>query len=184
MELKQVISLSYEEIIQYILDSRGLSKHPPPVGEVWKILPTQVVELLGCIRVRDAQVGDFIIPRVSRVERDWTNAVEQLGGGDWIPILIGSTEVGEGIVISYNRIGNYCIEPINLVKDGLFMQGEVIALNFDTFLRINLILDAIKSEDLFEEGVLNSEGQQRLLEALKVFYPNFSKSDYWNSWLG
>lgn len=64
------------------------------------------------------------------------------------------------------------------------MQGEVIALNFDTFLRINVILDTIKSKDLFEEGVLNQEGQQKLVEALKVFYPNFAQSDYWKSWLG
>lgn len=185
MKLEQVITLSYAEIVKHILDSRGLDKHPPPSNEVWNILPLHIVEFLACVRLRDIQVGDFIVSRVSGVEKAWSVAVER-SEGEWIPIIIGSTEVGEGISVFYNQNEDRCIDPINLIKGRPFTQGEVVALNFDTFLRLNLILDTIKSERLIDEerGMLNSEGQQRLLPALELFYPNFAKSEYWNSWFG
>jgi hypothetical protein len=186
MNLEQVIAYSYEDIVKHILSSRGLSKHAPPSSQVWDILPIDVVQLLACVRERDVQVGDFIVPRTRSIEREWSTSLARLGGTDWVPIIIGTTEVGEGFVVSYNRTEDFCVEPINLIRGGPVIQGEVVAPDFDRFLRLQVILDDIKSERLIDEekGVLNQLGKQRMKAALKVFYPDFSKSEYWSSWMG
>jgi hypothetical protein len=186
MKAEQVVAYSYEAILDYILSSRGLSRRPPPSGQVWEILPFNIVMLLACVQEQQIQIGDFIVLRVRDVEREWNVSLERLGGGDWIPITIGITEIGEGIVVPYNRTGDYCIDPINLIRGGLVIQGEVVARDFDKFLRLQLILDTIKSQRLIDEerGIPNTLGRQRMEAALEIFYPNFGKSQYWKSWLG
>lgn len=184
MKLEQIIAYSDEEILEYILSSRGLSKHPPPCAPVWRILPSNIVRFLACVRERQIQVGDFIVFRARDIEREWAVSLERLEG-DWIPITLGISEIGEGFVVSYNRSGDFCIDPINLVRGGPVIQGEVVAPDFNSFLRLQLILDTIESDRLIneEKGVVNQSGQQKMERALNIFYPNYGKSQYWSSWL-
>lgn len=185
MNLEQLAKLSYKNLIQHIVKTKNLHQHAETSHLIWKILPAHIVNFLTHIQGKDIQIGDFIIARMEGIEKGWSISTERVENGDWIPIIIGSTEIGEGIAISYNQNEKYCADTINVISySERFIQGVPVAENFDTFLRINLILDTIKEEHLFQEdGCLNSVGEQRLKAALEIFYPNYTHSEYWLSWI-